>query len=320
MLKRVCLLLLVAACGREQADVPDATERPPEPITVPGPPVDVRLDDARGVLRQGDVARARGLLERLALEAPTDAGVWTALGAARLAAGDPQAAIEAARRATTLDPKNAEGYVTGAAAFRAAGDTDGAIKALERALVLDPALASTYWNLAGIYSERNALDKEALVLDALLKEHPDDIQARFVRASNALKQKDPALAKRLTLEVVERTPTHMPAQRMLAALAWDAADYREAFERARITLRLEETDNAAQKLLESAFYVLAAAELACKVGPRPWTQDQAPAVLTAFAAREGLDGAFVFGEIDAELGGVPEVQARVEAVRVKQCP
>jgi len=321
MLKRVCLVVLVlAACGRDKGGEPDVAPPPPEPITAPGPPLEVRLDSARALLRQGEIKKAQGLLERLVLEAPTDAPVWTALAAARLAAQEPAGAVEAAKRATTLDPKDAQAFVTGGAALRAQGDLDGAIKSLERALVIDPTLASAYWNLAGIHGQRHDDAREALVLDALVKAHPDDVAARFARAQNALRQKDAPLAKQTLLDLVERAPTHEPAQRTLAALAWDARDYRQALERAKIALRLDESDNAAQKLLESSYYVLAAAELLCKVGPRPWNQPEAPGLLMAFAKQSGLENALVFGEIDAEFGDLPDVRARVQAHKDLTCP
>ncbi|MFO0750946.1 MAG: tetratricopeptide repeat protein [Myxococcota bacterium] len=316
-------LALASAAGpacRGKEPVADVVEPPPQPIPAPGPPVEVRLDEARHDLRKGEVAKARGRLEQLALEAPTDAAVWTALAAARLAANDARPALEAARRATTLDPKNGEGYVTGGAALRALGDLDAAEKAMEKALAVDPTLVSARWNLAGIYGQRGDLAKEAESLDALLAAHPDDVQARFARAQNALRQKDVAGALAGAQAVVERVPAHMEAQRMLSALAWDRADYREAFERAKIAVRLADGDAAATHLLEASFYVLAAARLGCALGPRPWDGRAMLPVLQALEKEEDLSGAGAFDDMDQRFGEDADVQARVTAARAKTCP
>lgn len=333
MLKRslvaVCasiVLVLPLAVGgcRDEVPKPDVAEPAPEPITIHGPPVEVRLEEARGWLRKGEVERARGRLERLVLEAPTDAGLWTTLAAARLAADDMRPALEAAERALELDPRRADAWVTGGAAMRALGDLKKAEVAMTKALAIDPELQSAHWNLVGIYAQQRRHADEQQALEVLIAAHPDDMQARLALAQNALRQKDPARAEALAQELVERVPAMAEAQRLLAALAWDRADYRQAFERARITVRLAPDDAPATRLLEASFYVLAAAKMTCVLGPRPagglWDAAAMLPVLEALERDESLTGASAFGDMDEQFAADADVQARVRTATQALCP
>ncbi|MCC6625136.1 MAG: tetratricopeptide repeat protein [Deltaproteobacteria bacterium] len=316
------MITLGAACrGEEQ--VPEVVTPPPAPIEITGPPLEVRLDEARGWLRQGEVERARGRLERLVLEAPTDAGAWTTLAAARLAAGDLRPALEAAERALALDDRLAEAWVTGGAAMRALGDLDKAKTAMDKALLIDPTLASADWTLAAIHAQAGRLAEEADALERLIARHPDDVQGRFALAKNALRQGGRERARALALEVVERAPTMLEAHKLLAALAWDAGEYRQAFERARIAVRLAPDDAPATRLLEASFYVLAAARMTCELGPRPaggtWEATRMMPVLAALERDEGLTGAGVFAEIDERFAAEADVRSRVAAIVKELC-
>ncbi len=319
----VVLGIGVGAC-RDEVPKPDVNEPAPTSIEVHGPPLEVRLEEARGWLRKGEVERARGRLERLVLEAPTDPGLWTTLAAARLAANDLRPALEAAERALELDPRSADAWVTGGAAMRALGDLKKAETAMTRALAIDPTLQSAHWNLVGIYAQQGLHADEQKALDALVAAHPDDVQARLSLAQNALRQKDPARAEALAKELVERVPAMAEAQRMLAALAWDRSDYRQAFERARITVRLAPDDAPATRLLEASFYVLAAAKMTCTLGPRPtgglWDAAAMMPVLAALERDEALTGAGAFADMDEQFAADADVQARVTAAAKALCP
>jgi len=329
MLKRACVIgvmVVAAGCRGEERPRDVVAPPPPAPIEIPGPPLEVRLEEARGWLRQGEIARARQRLERLALEAPTDAGAWTAVAAARLAANDLRLALDAAERALELDPKSAEAWVTGGAAMRALGDRKKAVTAMEKALALDPTLASAYWNLAGIHGQEGRLPEEQRALEALLGHHPDDVQGRLALAQNVLRQGDRARAGTLALEVVERAPTVAAAHKLLAALAWDAGDYRLAFERAKIAVRLTPDDVAATRLFEASFYVLAAARMTCELGPRPqgtaggtWEATRMMPVLAALEKEDKIEGAGVFADIDAQFAGDADVQRRVGEIVKTLC-
>lgn len=312
-----------AGCRGEEP-APDVAPTVPARIEVPGPPLEVRLEEARGWLRQGEIERARGRLERLVLEAPTDAGLWTTLAAARLAAGAQRDALAAAERALALDGRLADAWVTGGAAMRALGDLDKAEAAMKKALAIDPALQAAHWNLAGIYGQRGDHAREAAALEALLVHHPDDVQARFSLAQNALRQGDRDKAKAVAERVLEEAPAMFEAQRLLAALAWDRADYRQAFERARIAARLAPDDNASARMLEASFYVLAAARMTCTLGPRPagdlWDARAMTPVLEALEREEQLTGAGAFADMDERFAADADVQARVTSEVARRCP
>lgn len=314
------LALTWAACRGDELPAPDVAPPAPAPIPTSGPPPEARLDEARKILQGGDVKKARALLEALAIESPIDGGVWTALAVARLADKDLRPAVLAAQRAVDLDSRNPEAYVTGGAALRATGDLARAEKLLLRALELDPKLAAARWNLAGIAADRGELPKEAEHLDALLASDPDNTQARFARAQNALRQKDPTKAREVALSLVERVPSHLEAQRLLAAMAWDAADYRESFERSKIAVRLGGDSDVSARLLEASFYVLAGARLACELGPRPWDARAMLPVLQRVEKEEDLSGAGAFADLDERYAADAGVQARITATAAKLCP
>lgn len=92
---------------------------------------------ALNYLDLGEPARARRLLERLVRERPSDPRLWTALGQAALAAGDPKGASPALERAAGLDPNPEE---TGriAALLQEMGEFDRALVLLDRMLARRP--------------------------------------------------------------------------------------------------------------------------------------------------------------------------------------
>jgi protein O-GlcNAc transferase len=96
-----------------------------------------RLGDEDGAARhlaEADRLRRQGQLEQ-------EATVWTAVGIARLDAGELVEAVDAFRRATTILDTWAPAHYQMGRAFHLLGEADAARSAFERARQLNPALA-----------------------------------------------------------------------------------------------------------------------------------------------------------------------------------
>jgi Flp pilus assembly protein TadD len=84
--------------------------------------------------RYREAAQAYEQATRLA---PTNASVWSGLGAARLSAGDNAGAVQAYERAVQLAPTTAGFHVGLGRAYARSGNRTGARSEFERALQLD---------------------------------------------------------------------------------------------------------------------------------------------------------------------------------------
>ena len=308
---------VVAACGGGSAGSGAGTAGAGEVPTVgtlPGPgitPFTTRLDEARLTLRKGSAAAALRMAGDLTREDKMSAEAWLVTASAALALGKPQEALGAANVVVELRPTEAGGWTTKGAAHRALGQAIEAEKALRRALVLDPTSHAARANLAilrglaGDWAEQAALFGEALAAD------PDDVEARLGLAEAYLRMKDLARAEAEVKTLVLRAPTSIAGQRLAAAIAWEREDYRQAFERAKITLKLDKSDPHANTYFEASFYIVVAARLSCVAGKRPWAAPKVAEVLQKLAEEEDLTGVETFVTLDAQYAENADVQARV---------
>ncbi len=127
-----------------------------------------------GLLRLGDgrTSEACALLSRAAEVAPEHGGVWLALARARLQAGMPEAALDAASVACCLDPDQAQAHFLLGTALNALGRPVEAAAALRRAVSLDPANAAALLNLGNACADLDALEEAERFCRAALKIDP----------------------------------------------------------------------------------------------------------------------------------------------------
>jgi tetratricopeptide (TPR) repeat protein len=161
---------------------------------------------ARGLLAQGDVARAEKELSALEARLPDSAVVKTLLGLLQARRNNSQAARKLYERALTLDPKSTEalaGLVTldirardvdaavarvdaalardpqrpellvlAAQTYALAGQASRTEQALRRAVALDPGFLQAYGLLARYYLQQHRLDDAKAELESVLKRDP----------------------------------------------------------------------------------------------------------------------------------------------------
>ncbi len=275
------------------------------------------------LLARGDTEEALKVARQIALDKPRDATAFFDLASAAQATGRLDEALEAARAATRLAPDRAGGYVLRGAIHLQRGDAQEAERAWNEALARSPSASearAARLHLADLARRRADHASEATILGAQLDAAPDDHETRAARALALIAAGDAASARAEAQKVVAAAPHVFSAQRLLAALAWDEADYDTALQRAVIALRLAPDDRVANTLLEGALYVRVAARLRCDAGERPWPDDAMIAALKAVEAEYDLEGAAAFVELDRKMEGNPDAAARVEAAAKALCP
>jgi predicted TPR repeat methyltransferase len=111
-----------------------------------------------------------------------------------MAAGDPDAAVRAFRRATELAPDQATPWTQLAALAEARDDVEAAEAAYRAALERDPCHAGALNGLATLTRRSGRLDEAAAVYDRLLASSPGDETALHLRA--AVRDENPPTAPR----------------------------------------------------------------------------------------------------------------------------
>ena len=81
--------------------------------------------------------------------------------------GDPEQALEHARKALELDPKSDRAWFQKARADERQGRLDEAVDALNQAISLNPRASSYYYVLAGVYRRLGWMDESQKALEIL---------------------------------------------------------------------------------------------------------------------------------------------------------
>jgi len=152
-----------------------------------------------------DTLLARGLaaVERALARDSSVADAWMARSLLLEQLAQVAGAREAARRATTLDPENAEAWHQYGWALLLEGDEPAAVAAFDRALAIDPKRAITVFHLAAVdfyarrYSEATRWMDSALVVDptfaygyafrALVRLHLGNVPGALADAQTAIR-------------------------------------------------------------------------------------------------------------------------------------
>ena len=181
---------------------------------------------ALGLLRQGREAEAGALCETLLRQDPDDANFLWLLGAIRLGQRSVDAAIPLLQRAVALEPDFAQAHEDLGTALLRAGAAKQALPHLERATALAPTHAPGFMRLAearlalGQTAEADAAFERAFALNPQ--------QGALARAGELFHAKKFTEAERIAREVAQQDPNNVNALRLLAKLAGEAEQRRDA--------------------------------------------------------------------------------------------
>lgn len=127
----------------------------PLALSTTEPSASLALAYPRCLMETGDTQRAAAWLEDATQDRAGDAALWLALAEARSALGQAGPAIEAALRATALDPKGTDAYTVLAALHLDGGDIDSASAAARAAIDNAPRNARAFMLLGQVYELRS---------------------------------------------------------------------------------------------------------------------------------------------------------------------
>ena len=181
---------------------------------------------ALGQLRQGREADAEALCETLLRQDPDDANFLWLLGAIRLGQRSTDSAIPLLQRALALEPDFAQAHEDLGSALLRTGDARQALHHLERATALAPTRAPGFMRLAearlalGQATEADAAFEQAFALNPQ--------QGALARAGELFLQKKFREAEQIARTVSQQDPDNVSALRLLAKLAGEAEQRREA--------------------------------------------------------------------------------------------
>jgi predicted Zn-dependent protease len=174
--------------------------------TVPGDAGLESFEQGRRLLARGDVAGAMPLLEAATLAAPSNPLYQSTFGQALWRFGQQDRAIDAFRRAVTLEPLQAVHRLDLARALMATGQMGDATSALEELLRTQPTHTEALEELSRAYTKAGQHDKALPYLEKLAGARPGDavVQQEY---GQALERKgDLANAARVYEGIVERQP------------------------------------------------------------------------------------------------------------------
>ena len=135
------------------------------------------FEEAKELVRKGDTAAARPLLEKLLAERPDDANAHYLFALCLLQAGDHAAGAEALRRVIAINPGFAPAHTNLGVCHEQLGDTEQALAEYDAALAIDPASPLALYN-AGVLRFNAKEPARALpYFEKLLAASPDDDRA-----------------------------------------------------------------------------------------------------------------------------------------------
>jgi tetratricopeptide (TPR) repeat protein len=169
-------------------------------------------------LDRGDLAAAKGYLERAVSWDTNSAPLHQALAVALSLEGKPEAAVEELQAACRLAPREAEYQFKLGLALNEAGRLEAACAALEEAVKLDPQLARAWYNL-GLAQSTAGKSEEAL--DALMRAESLDgrsPQVPYARATILARLGRVSEARKAAQRALELHPGYAEAEALLDSL------------------------------------------------------------------------------------------------------
>ena len=177
------------------------------------------LDRADDLLHGGRAGQAASLLAPVVGEEPGNAGAWLLLARARLALGQPEQALSAARAALRLEPGGVEPLFWVSAAYSVLGRHDLAIAAATTACHEEPGHPRLAERLgrALLAAGRPADAEHTLRIAAEFAHYDADLQVAYGVALLATGR--PLSAREAHGRALRIEPDHQPAQAELSRLA-----------------------------------------------------------------------------------------------------
>jgi len=194
------------------------------PKTAPAEDPTQLLDAGFAAHREGDVARARELYERVIALDPQHADALYLLGTLELAGGGPAAALERIDAAIAVRADHPAYHYTRGEALRASGRLADAEAAFRRALALDDTDAD-WWNELGLTLEAQGQPDAARdAYRSALDRNADCVPAACNLANLFTRRDEPEAAIALLRHALERQPESLPAHLALGLAQAKAGD------------------------------------------------------------------------------------------------
>jgi cellulose synthase operon protein C len=156
------------------------------------------------ILRQGDAAKARTLIEGAVADQGKVAAHWIALARLRVASGDRPGATAAIKRALTIEPKNAEAMVLGGNLFRDSYGLRPALAWYDRALAARPGRIDAVFERAATLGDSGRSRDALAATRELLRLSPGNAQAFYQQAVIAARAGNFDLSRRMMFRVGAR--------------------------------------------------------------------------------------------------------------------
>jgi tetratricopeptide (TPR) repeat protein len=174
------------------------------------------------VYAERDSGRALALLAEAASAFPNSFDVFAKRAEIALAAGRPDEAAEAARRALEIDPYSAPAYVLLARSSFYREDYEEAEKAFQKAFAISKLDASAFADLALLLLEKGASAESETALETARSLGPNDPRVREVRAVFAARRGDVQAALDILDTLIQDRPDRLEAYTLYADLALDS--------------------------------------------------------------------------------------------------
>ena len=158
---------------------------PKQPKDTQSPPQDA-INQLIQLYNQGHLATIVEQAQTLTEQYPEAFIIWNILGAANKGLGRVQAASEAFKKVTELNPAYADGFNNLGASLQDQGKLEEAIVSYNKALSLKPDYADAYYNMGNALQVQGKLDEAIASFNKALSMKPDYADA-YYNMGNALK-------------------------------------------------------------------------------------------------------------------------------------
>ena len=169
------------------------------------------------LVRDGQIARGQSEIDRILRNGDT-AEARLLLGTAKLAAHEYPAALEDLKKAVELNPNLPDVYSFLGQALQATGDPAGAAAAFQKALSADPNDFNANLQLAVLLKDEAKLDEARTLLQRALQVRPGDLGARYNLAILDLAMEKTDAARRELELIVKEAPSFTSAHVTLATV------------------------------------------------------------------------------------------------------
>ena len=162
-----------------------ALNTPKQPAATQSPPQET-INQLINIYNQGQLGAVVEQAQTLTEQYPEAFIIWNILGAANKGLGRVQAASEAFKKVTELNPTYADGFSNLGVTLQEQGKLEKAIGSYKKALSLKPNYAEAYYNMGNALQEQGKLEEAIASYKKALSLKPDYAEA-YYNMGNALK-------------------------------------------------------------------------------------------------------------------------------------